>query len=275
MFEGDIGAIWLPGRFLLLIHGTGRRSRWAFRRECPRPVREGSGGILIGSRLKHFRSPAISSGGVAVMEPAVQRQGEKASSSGLAEATSSTSKTSIVWDAGLGGGRRDHGHHFVIAGEQRCSDGTQQIPVVDSTQRLGPAVDTRNGHQSAGDLGSPQHPDAGTAPATVVCPRAEKDSAAGCSPPAPLRCRSTVRTPDAGRRSRAHGTTDQNAQPRYAVRPRGAGCEACPGQARAATGQPTGAELYLAPCACCGLRQARSPRRRTAPDPASLPCSPA
>jgi hypothetical protein len=59
---------------------------------------------------------------------------------------------------GFCGRRTDRLHHFVVACEQRCGDGSQQLPVVHGTQRLRIAVDPRNSDHRSGNLRTTQHP---------------------------------------------------------------------------------------------------------------------
>lgn len=56
------------------------------------------------------------------------------------------------------GGRRDHGHDFIVACGQRCGHAGQQIPMVDGAERLGPTIKAGNRYQRAGGLGAAQDP---------------------------------------------------------------------------------------------------------------------
>ncbi len=194
------------------------------------------------------------------MEPAVQRQRRKAEQIRMGRGQSFGVEDIDRLRLGLAGGRAHHGHNFVIAGKQRGSDGTQQIPVVDSAKGLRLPVDAGNGHQCACDFGPQQHPVEEPRRQQWHIHRQKKIECAGYLRPAPPRCRSRDRTLDGDPAPREHGTTDPCVLQRSAVRPPRC-CEAYPGPPRQATVRPAGAEPYLAPSANCGPQQVQTPQR--------------
>ena len=159
--------------------------------------------------------------------------------------------------------RTDHWHHFVVAGEQRCRDGSQQFPVVHGTQRLRTAVDPRDRDHRSGNLRTAQHPGQEL--------RRQQGH---------IERQKHVERP-AARRERRLDPAERSAS-RMQISNGAGASERAPailgetgkGRARSLSSaissmiaHPAGAMLYPAPCASCGLRQAQNllPRRNPHP----------